>query len=79
MVDTVLYLEGERFANARILRTYKNRFGAVEEVGIFEMDEKGLKEIDNPTILGKKIQSTESAREERIKALLDKLEKLTPQ
>jgi DNA repair protein RadA/Sms len=51
MVDTVLYLEGERFANARILRTYKNRFGAVEEVGIFEMDEKGLKEIDNPSAL----------------------------
>ncbi len=51
MVDTVLYLEGERFANARILRTFKNRFGAVEEVGIFEMDEKGLKEIDNPSAL----------------------------
>ena len=51
MVDTVLYLEGERFANARILRTFKNRFGAVEEVGIFEMDEKGLKEINNPSAL----------------------------
>ncbi len=51
MVDTVLYLEGERFANARILRTLKNRFGAVEEVGIFEMDEKGLKEISNPSAL----------------------------
>jgi DNA repair protein RadA/Sms len=51
MVDTVLYLEGERFANARILRTYKNRFGAIEEVGIFEMDEKGLKEISNPSAL----------------------------
>jgi DNA repair protein RadA/Sms len=51
MVDTVLYLEGERFANARILRTLKNRFGAVEEVGIFEMAEKGLKEIDNPSAL----------------------------
>jgi DNA repair protein RadA/Sms len=49
MVDTVLYLEGERFANARILRTLKNRFGAVEEVGIFEMGEEGLKEIDNPS------------------------------
>ena len=51
MVDTVLYLEGERFANARILRTLKNRFGAIEEVGIFEMVEKGLKEIDNPSAL----------------------------
>lgn len=51
MVDTVLYIEGERFANARILRTLKNRFGAVEEVGIFEMNDQGLKEIDNPSAL----------------------------
>ena len=51
MVDTVLYLEGERFANARILRTLKNRFGAVEEVGIFEMAENGLKEVTNPSAL----------------------------
>ena len=51
MVDTVLYFEGERFANARILRTLKNRFGAIEEIGIFEMIENGLKEIDNPSEL----------------------------
>lgn len=51
MVDTVLYLEGERFANARILRTLKNRFGAVEEVGIFEMVGEGLKEVSNPSAL----------------------------
>jgi DNA repair protein RadA/Sms len=51
MVDTVLYLEGERFADARILRTLKNRFGAIEEVGIFQMAEKGLIEIDNPSAL----------------------------
>ena len=50
-MDTVLYLEGERFANARILRTLKNRFGAVEEVGIFEMLESGLKEVTNPSAL----------------------------
>jgi DNA repair protein RadA/Sms len=49
MVDTVLYLEGERYADARILRTLKNRFGPVEEVGIFEMKENGLTEIDNPS------------------------------
>lgn len=49
MVDTVLYLEGQRYANARILRTLKNRYGAVEEVGIFEMDDRGLKEISNPS------------------------------
>lgn len=51
MVDAVLYLEGERFANARILRTLKNRFGAVEEVGIFEMVGEGLKEVANPSAL----------------------------
>ncbi len=51
MVDTVLFLEGERFADARILRTLKNRFGAVDEVGIFEMKEKGLREIDNPSAI----------------------------
>lgn len=51
MVDAVLYLEGERFANARILRTLKNRFGAIEEVGIFEMVEKGLAEVSNPSAL----------------------------
>lgn len=51
MVDTVLYLEGERFANARILRTLKNRFGAVEEVGIFEMVGEGMKEVSNPSAL----------------------------
>jgi len=51
MVDTVLYLEGERFANARILRTLKNRFGAIEEVGIFDMSDQGLKEVSNPSAL----------------------------
>ena len=51
MVDTVLFVEGERFATARILRTLKNRFGAVEEVGIFDMEESGLKEISNPSAL----------------------------
>jgi len=49
MVDTVLYLEGERYQDARILRTLKNRFGAVEEVGIFQMRENGLLEISNPS------------------------------
>ena len=51
MVDTVLYLEGERYQDARILRTLKNRFGATEEVGIFEMKENGLNEITNPSEL----------------------------
>jgi DNA repair protein RadA/Sms len=49
MVDTVLYLEGERFASFRILRCTKNRFGATNEVGVFEMASKGLAEVKNPS------------------------------
>ncbi|MFC1727435.1 DNA repair protein RadA [Patescibacteria group bacterium] len=51
MVDTVLYFEGERFGNARLLRTTKNRYGATDEVGIFEMTDKGLREVKNPSKL----------------------------
>lgn len=49
LVDVVLYLEGERYHNNRILRGEKNRFGATEEIGIFEMTEGGLKEVSNPS------------------------------
>jgi DNA repair protein RadA/Sms len=51
MVDTVLYFEGERNHHFRLLRSIKNRFGAVDEVGVFEMHEKGLVEISNPSAL----------------------------
>ncbi|MCX8009231.1 MAG: DNA repair protein RadA [Patescibacteria group bacterium] len=51
MVDTVLFFEGERFSSARILRTLKNRFGAVEEIGIFDMRDNGLHEVSNPSSL----------------------------
>lgn len=51
MVDTVLYLEGERFANLRILRCVKNRFGTTNEVGVFEMSGAGLLEVKNPSQL----------------------------
>ncbi len=51
MVDTVLYLEGERFANLRILRGVKNRFGTTNEVGVFEMSGGGLAEVKNPSQL----------------------------
>lgn len=51
LVDVVLYLEGERFQNTRILRTTKNRFGATDEIGVFEMKENGLVEIANPSEL----------------------------
>lgn len=48
MVDTVLYLEGERFLSYRILRGVKNRFGSTNEIGVFEMKENGLEEVENP-------------------------------
>lgn len=47
MVDCVLYLEGERLGNLRILRSNKNRFGSIGEVGVFEMQEAGLSEVAN--------------------------------
>jgi DNA repair protein RadA/Sms len=51
MVDTVLYLEGERFHSLRILRSSKNRFGSAGEVGVFEMRDQGLVEVANPSEL----------------------------
>ncbi len=49
IVDTVLYLEGDRFQSYRLLRSVKNRFGATSEVGVFEMSERGMVEITNPS------------------------------
>ena len=49
MVDTVLYFEGDRSFNYRILRSTKNRFGPTDEIGVFEMTHIGLKEIMNPS------------------------------
>jgi len=49
MVDTVLYLEGERYFSYRILRAVKNRFGSTNEVGMFEMQSEGMVEITNPS------------------------------
>lgn len=49
MVDTVLYFEGERHNSFRILRAVKNRFGSTNEIGVFEMKELGLTEVDNPS------------------------------
>lgn len=51
MVDVVLYLEGDRFGDLRLLRSSKNRFGSVGEVGIFEMREAGLVEVPNPAAM----------------------------
>ena len=49
MVDTVLYFEGDRSDTYRILRAVKNRFGSTNEIGVFEMEEEGLKEVENPS------------------------------
>jgi DNA repair protein RadA/Sms len=49
IVDTVLYLEGDRYQSYRLLRSVKNRFGATAEVGVFEMQERGLVEVTNPS------------------------------
>lgn len=49
LVDTVLYLEGDKYAQFRILRSQKNRFGSTNEIGVFEMDNSGLKEVTNPS------------------------------
>ena len=49
MVDTVLYFEGDRHASYRILRGVKNRFGSTNEIGVFEMREEGLVEVQNPS------------------------------
>ena len=51
MVDTVLYFEGERSHQFRILRAVKNRFGATDEIGVFEMTDGGLHEVANPSAL----------------------------
>ena len=49
IVDTVLYLEGDRYQSYRLLRCNKNRFGATSEVGVFEMRERGMVEVRNPS------------------------------
>jgi DNA repair protein RadA/Sms len=51
MVDTVLYFEGESDSRYRVIRAVKNRFGAVNEVGVFAMTDKGLREVSNPSAI----------------------------
>ena len=51
MVDVVLYFEGERHSSYRILRTVKNRFGSTYEIGMFEMGERGLEDVENPSLM----------------------------
>ena len=64
MVDAVLYLEGERHQQYRILRGVKNRFGSTDEVGVFEMADVGMREVTNPSeafLEGRAAQATGSA------------------
>jgi len=51
IVDTVLYFEGERHLSYRILRAVKNRFGSTNEIGVFEMCDNGLDEVENPSLM----------------------------
>ena len=51
MVDTILYFEGEQHQRYRVLRAVKNRFGAINELGVFAMTEKGLREVNNPSAI----------------------------
>lgn len=51
IVDTVLYFEGERHLSYRILRAVKNRFGSTNEIGVFEMGDSGLEEVENPSLM----------------------------
>ena len=51
IVDTVLYFEGEHHSSYRLIRAFKNRFGAVNELGVFAMTDKGLKGVNNPSAL----------------------------
>lgn len=51
IVDTVLYLEGDRNFSYRILRAVKNRYGSTNEIGVFEMEDKGLFEVENPSMM----------------------------
>lgn len=51
LVDTVLYFEGDRYAAHRLLRSVKNRFGATHEIGVFEMIDRGLRQVTNPSEL----------------------------
>jgi DNA repair protein RadA/Sms len=63
IVDTVLYFEGEKFQNYRVVRAYKNRFGPANEVAIFEMHDDGLEEVANPSaaLISQRSQSPGSA------------------
>jgi DNA repair protein RadA/Sms len=51
IVDTVLYFEGDTHSSFRLVRAFKNRFGAVNEIGVFAMTERGLRGVSNPSAI----------------------------
>jgi DNA repair protein RadA/Sms len=76
MVDAVLYFEGERGHQFRILRAVKNRFGATDEIGVFEMSDRGLVEVPNPSALflaGRAVANPDAADGEAAEARADHL------
>src|SRR5438552_6698628 len=77
IVDTVLYLEGDRRQELRILRAMKNRFGSAEEIGVFAMGEKGLEEVPDPSaaLLGNAAVSSPGTDINRLHMLIAVLEK----
>lgn len=64
MVDAVLFLEGERFKTLRILRSLKNRFGPVDEVGVFKIEQNGINEVKNPSELFLSVDSAEAKKKD---------------
>lgn len=83
LVDTVLYLEGEKFHNQRLLRGAKNRFGPTDEVGVLEMEEQGLIDVSNPSAAflgssdGGELGSAVCATLEGTRCLLTEVQALT--
>jgi DNA repair protein RadA/Sms len=76
MVDTVLYFEGERGHQFRILRAVKNRFGATDEIGVFEMSDRGLVEVANPSALflgGRSPAEPDTGERDRVGASAEQL------
>ena len=74
LVDTVLYFEGEKFNSYRMIRAVKNRFGSTNELGVFEMTDRGLVEVDNPS----RIMLSQSTEKESGTAIVSSVEGTRP-
>lgn len=82
LVDTVLYFEGEKFSSYRLIRAVKNRFGSTNELGVFEMTDLGLKQVENPSqaLMSEsknRIGSSIAAAVEGTRAMLVEIQSLT--